>query len=156
MHYVKATDCKTTIHPAIHTPTFVCSFKPARLYPLTVIEPALLPQFYLCGTSWYCVRAAQLLVILSFTDTVKPGKLLHQLDGEVSMRCWLLGSAGIPCEEHWCSSALLSSALSNTLRYWQLFTLGSVHFRLPTLGGRHQVMMRRAVLPLTSTRDSRW
>ena len=95
-HYVKATDCITTIHP----PTIVSSFKPARLYPLTVIEPALLPQFYLCGTSWYCVGAAQLLVMLSFTDTVKPGKLLHQLDGEVSMHCWLLGPAGILYEEH--------------------------------------------------------
>ena len=69
-HYVKATDCITTIHP----PTIVSSFKPARLYPLTVIEPALLPQFYLCGTSWYCVGAAQLLVMLSFTDTVNPGR----------------------------------------------------------------------------------
>ena len=32
---------------------------------------------------------------------VNPGKLLPQLDGEVSTYCWLLGPAGIPCVEHW-------------------------------------------------------
>ena len=52
--------------------------------------------------------------MLSFTDTVNPGKLLPQLDDgvqahlvheeidtEVSKHCWLLGPARIPCEKHW-------------------------------------------------------
>ena len=57
---------------------------------------------------------ALLLVTLSYSDTVNPGKLLSQLDdgvqahlvheeggGEVSKLRWLLGPARIPCEEHW-------------------------------------------------------
>ena len=33
--------------------------------------------------------------MLSFTDTVNPGKLLPQLDGDVSTHCLLVGPAGI-------------------------------------------------------------
>ena len=52
--------------------------------------------------------------ILSFTDTVNPGKPLPELDdgvqahlvheesdNEVSKHRWLLGPARIPCEKYW-------------------------------------------------------
>ena len=75
----------TLVGPAL-LPACVCTFKRTLLKLQTLFEPASLPHI-LCGTSQYCVEAAQLLVMLSFTDTVNPGKLLPQLDGEVSTHC---------------------------------------------------------------------
>ena len=84
----------TLIEPAL-LPACVCTFRRTWLKLQTLFEPASLPQFQLCGTYQYCVEAAQLLVMLSFTDTVNPGKLLPQLDGDVSTHCLLVGIVGI-------------------------------------------------------------
>ena len=154
---VKATD---TNWPAL-LPACVCNYKRTLLKLQTLIEPASLPQFQLCSTCKYCVEAAQLLVMLSFTDTVNPGKLLPQLDGEVSTHCWLLGPAGIPCVEHWSDvwprqvfwGRQGPSCVATTWpRIWFKF------FRVLgwEQGGHHQVLMRRAALHLMSPRDSRW
>ena len=154
-HYVKATDCKTTIHPAIHPPTFVCSFKPARLNPLTVIEPALLPQFYLCGTSWYCVAAAQLLVMLSWINMILPHLNIQGVSFSPACASFFSSSSTILPPMISPTSFLRAGEGTNTLgscSLWAQYTSVFLH----TLGGHHQVLMRRATLPLTSPRDSCW
>ena len=83
MEVVKATD---TIEPALLL-ACLCTFKWTWLKLQTLFVPASLPQFQMRDTSQYCVEAAQMLVMLSFTDTVNPCKLLPQLDSEVSTHC---------------------------------------------------------------------
>ena len=141
----------TLIEPAL-LPACVCNYKRTLLKLQTLIEPASLPQFQLCGTCKYCVEAAQLLVILSFTDTVHCSE------------SWLAASPAW----WWSKHALLTpwtnihyyqyyQYLLPNARIWDQRLLGFTLFRLsPLLGGHHQVLTRRSALPLMSPRNSHW